>query len=77
MLNTDRAIEDGFKREPDLILRPIKEIARFFLLEGQLSYSNLVAAADAKARFYRAQLTREEQEKADAEWNKSLKIKSV
>lgn len=75
MLRMDKAIEDGFKRNPDLIHRPIRQIAEYFYLDGQLSYSLLLRAADAKAQFYRAQLTKEEQDKADLEWEKASKAK--
>lgn len=74
MLKMDKAIEDGFKRNPDLMHRPIRGIAEYFYLDGQLSYSLLLRAADAKAQFYRAQLTKEEQQKADAEWEKACKV---
>jgi hypothetical protein len=72
MISVEKAVKDGFDRNPDLIKMPIFELARFFFIDGQLSYSNLLSAQISKTQFYRAQLTSEEKIKADQEWNKHV-----
>ena len=72
MISIEKAVKDGFERNPELLKMSMFEISRFFFIDGQLSYSNLLAGMEAKMRFYRAQLTHEEKIKADAEWKKSL-----
>lgn len=55
--NREKEIEKCFKENPDLIGKRVKEIALFFLIQGELRQSHVVKLATSRADLYRQRLT--------------------
>lgn len=49
-------IEENFKENPHLYKMSMSNLAKFFYIQGQLSYSHLRQISDAKAAQYRRAL---------------------
>ena len=67
----------NFTENPDLYNRTLKEIARFFMIQGQIRYSLLEATVNKKADYFAMRLkdaSPEAYEKAYKEWNKAASI---
>jgi len=61
-------VRECFKRNPDLITKNLTDLAIWFFVQGQLSYSHLVQGSKSRCAHYRRYLTDEQKKKADTEW---------
>jgi len=70
----EQEIDINFAENPDLYNKTLKDIARFFMIQGQVRYSLLEAVVNRKADYFAMRLRDadpESYEKAIKEWNKA------
>ena len=71
----DDEIAKNFKLNPELALKSIRDIARYFIVQGELRYSHLREISQHRADFYRCRLHDLDEEagkKADKELKDAL-----
>jgi len=57
MISIDAEVEACFRDNPELYKRSPAQIAKFFMMQGELRYSNLSNIQRNRANFYRRQLS--------------------
>ena len=71
LLKFDDEIEACFREDPSLYQKNLKQLAKFFMIQGELKYSLLKESLRNRAEFYRMRLNEIDPEyckKLDKEW---------
>jgi len=68
----DDEVRECFNTNKDLLNYSMHRVGVYFFIQGQLHYSHIVTASDAKARFYRQRMSPEDKERADKEWEERV-----
>ena len=77
IIRLDEEVEACFRENPELVNKTIRQIAQFFLIQGELKYSSIKNAANGKANFYRMRLQDLDPEycaKLDKEWREATRL---
>lgn len=77
IIRFDEEVDHCFREHPELYKKTLREIAIFFLIQGELKYSGVKNAATSKADFYRMRLMDLDAEycaKLDKEWREAVHI---
>jgi hypothetical protein len=78
MLKIEDEVNACFRENPDLHKKSLMEIARFFMVQGELRYSLLRETMENKANFYAMRLRDVDKEayaKAKEKWNEAAEFK--
>lgn len=71
LLQFDDEIEACFREDPSLYNKTLKQLAKFFMIQGEVKYSLLKETLSNRAEFYRMRLREIDSEycdKLDKEW---------